>query len=74
MGIYEEFGLEPVINAVGWVTRLGGHVMDEAEQCPELLMMRDGALLHHGTKAALLQRTGTKSVEAAFLALAGGSP
>ncbi|MFZ5675328.1 MAG: aminotransferase class V-fold PLP-dependent enzyme [Pseudomonadota bacterium] len=30
MGIYEEFGLEPVINAVGWVTRLGGHVMDEA--------------------------------------------
>ena len=29
MSIYEEFGVEPVINAVGWVTRLGGHVMDD---------------------------------------------
>jgi D-glucosaminate-6-phosphate ammonia-lyase len=30
VSIYEEFGVEPVINAVGWVTRLGGYVMDEA--------------------------------------------
>ncbi len=30
MSIYEELGVEPVINAVGWVTRLGGYVMDEA--------------------------------------------
>lgn len=29
MSIYEEFGVEPIINAVGWVTRLGGHIMDE---------------------------------------------
>ncbi len=27
--IYEEFGVEPIINAVGWATRLGGHVMDD---------------------------------------------
>ncbi len=30
VSIYEEFGVAPVINAVGWVTRLGGFVMDDA--------------------------------------------
>lgn len=29
MSIYEEFGVEPIINAVGWATRLGGYVMDD---------------------------------------------
>lgn len=29
VSIYEEFGVEPIINAVGWVTRLGGYVMDD---------------------------------------------
>ena len=29
MSIYEKFGVEPIINAVGWATRLGGYVMDD---------------------------------------------
>lgn len=51
---------------------ISSHVMDEAEQCPELLLLRDGKVLSHGSKAELLRTTGTKSVEAAFLHLVEG--
>jgi ABC-2 type transport system ATP-binding protein len=43
--------------------------MDEAERCDRLLLMRDGMLLADETPAALLARTGTADVEAAFLHL-----
>jgi ABC-2 type transport system ATP-binding protein len=43
--------------------------MDEAERCDRLLLMREGALLAEDTPAALLERTHTPDVEAAFLAL-----
>lgn len=52
---------------------ISSHVMDEAEQCPQLLLLRDGAVLNDSSKEALLQRTKTKSVQDAFLALAGGA-
>lgn len=48
---------------------ISSHVMDEAEQCPELLLLRDGKVLSHGSRAELLHATGTKSVEEAFLHL-----
>ena len=66
------WGLFARIAATGRTLLISSHVMDEAERCPELLLLRDGKVLSHGPKQALLERTGTSSVEAAFLKLAGG--
>jgi ABC-2 type transport system ATP-binding protein len=77
-------GLDPVLRKHLWVLfgelaaqgrtlLISSHVMDEAEQCPELLLLRDGKVLSHGIKQTLLKDTGTKSVEAAFLQLVEGS-
>lgn len=76
-------GLDPVLRerlwdlfgriaAQGRTLLISSHVMDEAERCPELLLLREGRVLHHGTKQALLERTKVPSVQAAFLQLAGG--
>jgi ABC-2 type transport system ATP-binding protein len=73
-------GLDPVLRRQLWDTfdelaRAGAalivssHVMDEAERCDRLLLMREGRLIADDTPAALLERTGTKDVESAFLAL-----
>ncbi len=43
--------------------------MDEAERCDRLLLMREGAILADDTPEALRTRTGTETVEAAFLHL-----
>jgi len=51
---------------------ISSHVMDEAEQCSQLLLLRDGAVLSHGSRQALLQRTHTHSVGEAFLRLIEG--
>ena len=48
---------------------VSSHVMDEAERCDRLLLMRDGRLLAEGTPQALLARTGAATVEDAFLRL-----
>jgi ABC-2 type transport system ATP-binding protein len=50
---------------------ISSHVMDEAEQCPELLLMRDGTILSSSSRQALLDRTGTKDVGEAFITLIG---
>ncbi len=76
-------GLDPVLRQHLWqlfaqlasqgkTLLVSSHVMDEAEQCPELLLLRNGKVLQHGSKAALLETTKTKTVQDAFLALAGG--
>lgn len=73
-------GLDPVLRAQLWdlFGRLtdGGlsllvssHVMDEAERCDQLLLMRDGALLAQDTPDALRRRTGTDDLDEAFLTL-----
>ena len=46
--------------------------MDEAERCDELLLLRDGGLLWHGSPDELMKKTGTDSVEEAFLELVEG--
>lgn len=46
------------------------HIMDEAEHCNQIAMLRDGRLIAHGSPADLLQRTSTSNLEDAFLALA----
>jgi ABC-2 type transport system ATP-binding protein len=78
-------GLDPVLRrdlwrlfhelaADGCCLVVSSHVMDEAERCDRLLLMRDGRLLADDTPASLLARTGSASIEAAFLALVEGTP
>lgn len=54
----------------GTTILVSSHVMDEADRCDSLLFMRDGRLLISGTKASILSRTKTTSMENAFLKLA----
>ncbi|NJQ03640.1 ABC transporter ATP-binding protein [Streptomyces zingiberis] len=74
-------GLDPVLRRDLWnlFHRLAGergttllvssHVMDEAERCDRLLLMRAGRMLADDTPEALRRRTGAATVEDAFLAL-----
>ena len=73
-------GLDPVLRrdlwamfhrlaAQGTSVFVSSHVMDEAERCDRLLLMRDGELLADDTPAGLLAQTGTTDIEAAFLRL-----
>src|SRR3954454_21414894 len=73
-------GLDPVLRRDLWAmfhaladagppVLVPSHVMDEAERCDRLLLMRDGALLAAETPPALLERTATDDIEDAFLAL-----
>ena len=49
---------------------VSSHVMDEAARCDRLLLMRDGRLVADDAPNHLLQRTGTATIEDAFLAIA----
>ncbi|MFE6282311.1 ABC transporter ATP-binding protein [Streptomyces sp. NPDC057877] len=74
-------GLDPVLRRDLWrlfhdiaATRgatllISSHVMDEAERCHRLLLMREGEILADDTPDALRDRTGSDTVEAAFLTL-----
>lgn len=73
-------GLDPVLRRdlwdlfhrladVGRVVLVSSHVMDEAERCDRLLLMREGRLIADDTPAGLLERTGADNVEHAFLSL-----
>jgi ABC-2 type transport system ATP-binding protein len=43
------------------------HVMDEAEKCEQLAMMRGGALLTLGSPQEIIAASGTSSIEEAFI-------
>ncbi|WP_307844732.1 ABC transporter ATP-binding protein [Actinotalea solisilvae] len=73
-------GLDPVLRRDLWALfrrlsadgvslLVSSHVMDEAQRCDRLLLLRDGHLLADATLPDLLARTGASDVEAAFLAL-----
>jgi ABC-2 type transport system ATP-binding protein len=74
-------GLDPVLRRDLWhlfhdiAARRGAtllvssHVMDEAERCHRLLLMREGRILADDTPGALRTRTHSDTVEAAFLHL-----
>lgn len=73
-------GLDPVLRRDLWklfkglanegrTLLISSHVMDEAEQCTDLLLLRDGQVLSHGSKQDLLKRMHAKGVEEAFLKL-----
>lgn len=76
-------GLDPVLRADLWASfrdlASGGttllvstHVMDEASRCHGVLPLRDGRLLTHESPDSLLDRTGTRDLDAAFLKLVQG--
>ncbi|GAA3373969.1 ABC transporter ATP-binding protein [Streptomyces sannanensis] len=82
-------GLDPVLRRDLWALfhtiaeqrrttlLVSSHVMDEAERCHSLLLMREGEILAEDTPDALRARTGCATVEEAFLQLvdeAAGRP
>ena len=48
---------------------VSSHVMDEADRCDELLLLREGALIATGSPDELRARTGSSDLDDAFLAL-----
>ncbi|MFZ1153334.1 MAG: ABC transporter ATP-binding protein [Solirubrobacteraceae bacterium] len=71
-------GLDPVLRAELWASfheladagstlLISSHVMDEASECDELLLMRDGALLEQSTPTRLREQTGEQDLGRAFL-------
>lgn len=73
-------GLDPILRQKLWslfahLARLGktviisSHVMDEADRCDHLLLMRDAKLLWQGTRKDLLKKAHARSVEGAFISL-----
>jgi ABC-2 type transport system ATP-binding protein len=74
-------GLDPVLRRDLWRTfhaladegrtlLVSTHVMDEAERCDDLLLLREGRIVAADTPEALLRRSGQSDLESAFLALA----
>ena len=77
-------GLDPVLRRDLWslfhrladdgaTVLVSSHVMDEAERCDRLLLMRHGELLADDTPEAVKRQAGADDIESAFLALVEGS-
>jgi ABC-2 type transport system ATP-binding protein len=48
---------------------VSSHVMDEAERCDRLLLMREGRIIADDTPDRIREKTGTDDIESAFLVL-----
>jgi ABC-2 type transport system ATP-binding protein len=59
--------------AAGRTLLVSSHVMDEAERCDELILLRDGRVLACSTPQALRDMAATRDLNAAFLALIEGT-
>ena len=75
-------GLDPVLRrdlwalfhrlaARGRTLLVSSHVMDEADRCDSLLLLREGRLLAAGSPDELRARTGERELDAVFLRLIG---
>lgn len=73
-------GLDPVLRrdlwalfhriaADGAAVLVSSHVMDEAERCHRLLLMREGRIIADGSPEEVRARTGAADIEGAFLQL-----
>jgi ABC-2 type transport system ATP-binding protein len=58
--------------AKGKTLLLSSHVMEEAQKCSELLLLRGGKLLWHDSRDHLLKKTHTLHVEDAFIQMITG--
>ena len=78
-------GLDPVLRAELWqqfhglaaqgkTVLVSTHVMDEAERCDELILMREGRIVASGPPGMLLAQANADNLEAAFLELAEREP
>ncbi len=76
-------GLDPVLREELWAlfhrladdgsaVFVSSHVMDEAERCDRLLLMRDGRIIADGSPTEIKERAGAESVEGAFLTIVKG--
>ena len=77
-------GLDPLLREELWTTfhalaregttlLVSSHVMDEAAECDEILLMREGAILRQATPQELRDETGEVDLGRAFLAIIGRS-
>ena len=77
-------GLDPVLRrdlwtmfhelaAEGATLLVSSHVMDEAERCDDLVLIREGRIVATGSPDELREETHTEDLENAFLALAEAS-
>jgi len=77
-------GLDPVLRRDLWAlfhriaeggtaVLVSSHVMDEAERCDDLLLMREGRIIAQGAPSAIKERQGVPDIETAFLALVEGT-
>ena len=77
-------GLDPILRVDLWQSfrelaadgatlLVSSHSMDEAAECDELLLMREGAILASTTPDDLRARTGESDLSRAFLAIVRGS-
>jgi ABC-2 type transport system ATP-binding protein len=73
-------GLDPVLRRDLWelfhrladagsAVLVSSHVMDEAERCHRLLLMREGRIIADGSPDEIRARTGAADIEQAFLSL-----
>ena len=73
-------GLDPVLRRDLWAlfhrladdgaaVFVSSHVMDEADRCDRLLLMRDGRIIADDTPDRIRERTHADDIESAFLAL-----
>lgn len=78
-------GLDPLLRQELWTlfhrladagsaVFVSSHVMDEAERCDRLLLMRDGEIIADGTPAEIRRETESGDIEHAFLALVRSRP
>ncbi len=76
-------GLDPLLRRDLWDTfhaladrgatlLVSSHVMDEADRCDELLLLREGRIIATGTPSELRRRTGADDLDSVFLRLVEG--
>lgn len=75
-------GLDPILRRDLWnlfhqladqgkTFLISSHVMDEAERCDRIILLREGKVLEEGTPSELKARTGMSNMESVFISLVG---
>ena len=73
-------GLDPILRIELWklflelrqqgkLIFISSHILEEAERCDEVILMRDGKLLFFGEPSELKKKTGSADIEGSFIQL-----